>query len=171
MGQKTYGYNTPVGIPGGIYDLNDYISNTRINEEKDGKLLFGVGVIIGSEAGNEVALPVEGATAAQFEGVVMNTGTTEMDKYGKVAIPERATVGIMSRGRIWARVSEDAIPEYGKTLYLIIEGDNAGFFTTAEDEATKIALNARFISSNTSDGIAAAELFGGVVSETIATNA
>ena len=41
--QTSYGYATPKGIPGGIYDLYHYPVDSRFNEEDSGKLRFGVG--------------------------------------------------------------------------------------------------------------------------------
>lgn len=169
MAQKTYSYNTPVGVPGGIYDINDYSSNSRCNEEKEGVLKFGTGVVVGTNPGTDVKLPTADSNEGQFEGVVMNTGTTEMDKYGNVAVPENATVGVMPRGRIWVRIGADAEPEYGKSVYLIKDGDEVGCFTTDDDEAAKIAVPARFITNEVSEGMAAIELYGGVSASSATT--
>lgn len=162
MAQKKYGFQTPIGVPGGIYDINDYSSNSRCNEEEDGVLQFGTGVVVGTNPGTDVKRPAADSTEVQFEGVVMNTGTTEMDKLGKVAVPTKATVGVMPRGRIWVRIGADANPEYGKPVYLIKDGDEAGYFTTDDDDSSKIAIPARFIKPATTEGLAAIELYGGV---------
>ena len=56
--QTSYGYATPKGIPGGIYDLYHYPVDSRFNEEDNGKLRFGVGVVKGSIPGSNVVLPL-----------------------------------------------------------------------------------------------------------------
>ena len=51
----------------------------------------------------------------------------------------------MRYGRIYVRVETGDEPAYGDPLYLIIDGDEAGCFTSTEDDGTTIAVNGRFI--------------------------
>ena len=46
--QTKYGYATPSGVPGGLFDLAPYEVNTRTNEEEAGKLKFGHGAVVGA---------------------------------------------------------------------------------------------------------------------------
>ena len=129
MAQLEYGYKTPCGIPGGKADLTTYEKvATRRNEEADGVLRFGVAVFKGSETG-AVKLGTTASTKADFEGVTLNGGTTEHDVSGKVVIRTGATIGVLRDGRVWARISPDAKPDYKKVAYVVVDGDYNGCFT------------------------------------------
>ena len=65
--QKTYSYATGKGVAGGIYDMFHYPVDSRFNEEENGKLHFGVGVVTGKVPGSSVALPTSASTADNFE--------------------------------------------------------------------------------------------------------
>ncbi len=84
--QTTYGYATSKGIAGGIYDMYHYQVDSRFNEEPNGVLRFGVGVVAGSLPGSNVTLPTAESTAADFEGVVVNGFDRQQDLEGKLAI-------------------------------------------------------------------------------------
>ena len=157
--QTTYGYANGKGIAGGIYDMYHYPVETRFNEEENGVLRFGVGVVRGSIAGSNVVLPSEDSEAADFEGVVVNGFSNQQDLEGKVFIMNNQNIGVMRKGKIWVRVAEDAAPAYGAPAFMVAEGDEAGFFT--EDEEGGIAINARFIGA-ANNGLAPIELFDGV---------
>lgn len=170
MAQLKYGYSTPVGEAGGIIDLAPYAVDTFTNEEDTGKMGFGVGVVTGTAAGKQVKLPVSASTAANFEGVVTNRRTTEYDLEGKIHIRKNATVGVMRYGRIYVRVATGATPAYGKAVYMLNSGDEAGYFTdkasttTGEPSNTvtvnHVAVKGRFLGeADTTRGIAAVELF------------
>lgn len=165
--QTRYGYSTPIGAAGGIVDLAPYAIDTFLNEEENGVLKFGTGVVQGSKPGVNIALPTEDATVAVFEGIATNNRTTEYDMDGKLAVRKGASVGVMRYGRIYGRVAADVEPKYGDSVYLIIEGDEAGYFTNAAadtgenstDPAT-IAIKARFLGGvDTNAQIAMIELF------------
>lgn len=147
MKQMNYGFSTPVGHAGGLYDLTGYVCDSFNNGEKDGVLKHGMGVVTGDKAG-VAALPKEGSTIKTFEGVLVNGLTTEHTMDGKVSVREGQTVGILKQGRIWARVTEDAVPAYNKPVLLIVKGKNAGLFTTSDDTentGNTIAVNAKFL--------------------------
>lgn len=178
--QTRYGYSTPIGAAGGIVDLAPHSIDTFLNEEEPGVMRFGVGVVQGSKPGINIALPDDKATAATFEGITTNNRTTEYDLEGKLHIRSGAAVGVMRYGKIYGRVADGVEPEYGDSVYLIIEGDEAGCFTneapaskpsgqsdgaeqdsgTTETAPAVIAVKARFIGGiDKSAKIAAIELF------------
>ncbi|MCQ4992090.1 hypothetical protein NE539_02090 [Flavonifractor plautii] len=155
--QTRYGYATPIGAAGGIVDLAPYAVDTFLNEEDSGKMKFGMGVVRGSKPGTNVALPKTGATAEKFEGVTVNNRTTEYDMEGKAFVRKGAGIGVMRYGRVYVRVEADDEPEYGDPLLLIINGDEAGCFTSTEDSGNTMAVNGRFI-GGVDNGIAPIEL-------------
>jgi len=156
--QTRYGYSTPIGAAGGIVDLAPYAVDSFLNEEEDGVLKFGTGVVKGSKPGINIALPAEDSTAAEFEGITTNNRTTEYDVYGKLAIRKGASVGVMRHGRIYGRVATGVNPEYGDAVYLIVSGEEAGCFTN--ESAGGVAVKARFLSGVDIDAqIAMIELF------------
>lgn len=156
MGQLDYGYSTPKGIAGGLIDLSDVEINTRTNEEKDGVLKLGVGVVQGTTPGTSVKLPVSGATSATFEGVVINGMTFECDMTGKIRLNKNATVGVLRTGKVWVRVPDSIETKYGDTAYLINDGENTGYFTT--EVGTNTVIKAKFI-GEAENGIAPILLF------------
>ena len=158
MSQLSYGYNTPAGIAGGIYGLENYDIVARMNDEATGTMKFGLGVVQGANAGKSVMLPVSASTSAQFEGVTVYTANRELSYDGANNLRKGTPLSVMNYGKVWVRVGESADVVYGKDAYLITDGDEAGCFTTSADEATKIAVRGRFI-TEVSDGIAVVELF------------
>ena len=156
--QNSYGYATPCGVAGGIYDLSPYAIDARLNgEEKAGVLKLGMGVIQGETPGNNIVVPDSTATADKFEGIVVNGNTVEQDMDGNAVLKPKTTVGVMRYGKVWGRVTSTAVPVYGANVYLTVEGEEAGCFTEAADGA--IAINARFIGSKGCGNIAPIELF------------
>ena len=153
--QTSYGYKTARGIPGGIYDMYHYPVDSRFNEEENGKLRFGVGVVPGTLRGSNIVLPTAESTAADFEGVVVNGFDRQHDLEGKVTILNNQNVGVMRRGRIWVRVVEGATPAYGGALHMVTDGADAGCFTTTGG----VEVPGRFIGP-ASDGVAPVELYG-----------
>lgn len=127
--QTKYGYSTPIGAAGGIVDVAPHQIDTFLNEEENGVLKFGAGVVQGSKPGVNIALPKKAATAAKFEGITTNNRTTEYDLEGKLAVRKGAAVGVMRYGKIYGRVAEGVEPAYGDSVYLITEGEEAGCFT------------------------------------------
>lgn len=161
MKQTRYNFSTPVGVAGGLYDLTSYVCDSFNNGEADGVLKHGMGIVTGSEAG-VAALPSESSTILNFEGVLLNGLITEHNMDGDVTVKKGQTVGILKQGRIWACTTEDAVPAYNKAVFLVIKGDNAGLFTTSDDEdekANTIAINAKFITEKGSGNLAAIELY------------
>lgn len=156
--QTRYGYSTPIGAAGGIVDLAPYAIDTFLNKEEVGKMHFGVGVVAGDKKGVNVAVPEAGKTAADFEGITTNNRTTEFDMEGKLAIRKGASIGVMRYGRIYAQVAKAATPKYGDALYLIVEGEEAGCFTS--EAGTNVAIKGRFLSGVDANArIAMVELF------------
>lgn len=142
--QTSYTYGISKGIAGGLYDITGYENNTFLTP---GGIPFGYGVVKGVNPGRDVKLPDEKSTVADFEGVVQNGFTTMQDMKGD-AIPENGqSIGVLRQGKIWGVVGVSAEPAYDSPVFLITEGDEAGCFTTENDESNKIALTARFISA------------------------
>lgn len=156
--QTHYGYKTPIGAAGGIVDLAPHAIDTFLNEAKNGKMMFGMGVVQGTKPGINVALPAAGATAAKFEGITVNGRTTEYDMDGKLALRQGASIGVMRYGRIYGRVAADVKPAYGDSVYLIVSGNEAGCFTNVAEG--NVAIKARFLGGvDTAAQVAPIELF------------
>lgn len=153
--QTTYGFATGKGIAGGIYDMYHYPIDSRFNEEENGVLRFGMGVVRGSLPGSNVALPTSASKAADFEGVIVNGFTNQHDLEGVVSIMNNQNIGVMRKGRIWVALAEDAEPKYGDVVHLIVSGDDAGRFDTTGG----VAVAGRFI-GGPSNGVAPVELYG-----------
>lgn len=134
--QLDYGYGMSKGVPGGKYDLSSDIVITRTNEEEDGVLKFGMAAMVGSTPGTTVKIPVAGATAGMIEGIVLHAANTEQDRKGRVVVPNNASVGIMTHGKIWGRIASDAVPAYRNKAYVVVDGEEAGTFTSASAEAS-----------------------------------
>lgn len=164
--QTKYGYSTPVGAAGGIVDVAPHQIDTFLNEEENGVLKFGVGVVQGSKPGVNIALPVKTSTIAKFAGITTNNRTTEYDLEGKLSVRKGSAVGVMRYGKVYGRVAEGIEPAYGDSVYLIVDGDEAGCFTNAaagEGDAATVAVKARFVGGVDSTAqIAPIELFNQV---------
>ena len=170
--QTRYSHFSPIGSAGGIADLAPYAVDTFLNEEDSGVLKFGVGVVCGSKPGINIALPTQSSNAGDFEGVTVNNRTTEQDLEGNLHIRKGASVGVMRFGRIYVRIADECEPEYGEPVYLIVKGDEAGYFTNEEvkevtgeapNQTTTLcskAIKARFLGGlDASAKIALIELF------------
>lgn len=152
--QTSYSQRMSYGVAGGLYDLSVHVVDTRNNEEADGKILFGLGVVEGTATNKQVKLPVAESTKAEFEGVVVNSHAHEQDYRGVLTLRENETVGVLRDGRIFVRIDPDATPEYGDALYLITSGDLAGYFTN--DSTNAVRLNGYFLDEKATDNIAPA---------------
>ena len=153
--QTSYGNQTPKGVAGGIYDMFHYPVDSRFNEEADGVLRFGVGVVPGTLPGSSVKLPAADSTAAQFEGVVLNGYDRQQDLSGKLFILNNQNVGVMRRGRVWVRLAADAAPKNGDPVHLLNSGDDVGCFSPTGG----LTVPGRFIGP-ASNGVAPVELYG-----------
>lgn len=153
--QTSYNFYTERGVAGGLYDLSHHDVNSRINECEDGVLKFGMGVITGGNPGSDVRVPVVGATA--FDGITVNGFSTEMDMAGAVALKNGATVGVLAHGKVWARIANGVSTDYGDELYLITDGEYAGYFTNVTEGNLKI--NGRFVGPKGTGNVAPVELF------------
>ena len=149
-----YNNRTPAGVAGGLYDLTDHAVDSFRIDAADGKVKFGMGVVVGATPGADVTIPADTSTLDKFVGVVMNGGSNEMDMNGVIVVRNSSTQSIMRHGRVWARLAAEAEPAYGDQVHLITSGDDAGCFGTTGG----IAINARFITT-AQNGIAAIELY------------
>ncbi len=132
--QMNYSYDTPKGVPGGKFGIGFDEVVTRMNEETDGVLKFGMGVVVGTDAGTTIKKPA--AASDVFEGVAVCSANTEQDMDGKVHIAEGHSVPVMKRGMIWARLADSTAPAYGAAAYLVASGDDAGAFTATKSAST-----------------------------------
>lgn len=98
--QTKYGFATSKGIAGGIYDMYHYPVDSRYNEEDNGVLRFGMGVVRGSLPGSNVALPTSASKAADFEGVIVNGFSNQHDLEGVVSILNNQKAAF---GWLWLR--------------------------------------------------------------------
>lgn len=162
MAQRDYGYNQPLGVPGGIFDLSPKKILSRVTDEGV-NVKPGMGLVRGVTSGETVKIPGTGTKAAEFEGVfVHGSKQLEHNMSGIVATEGADTVGVMTAGRIWVLAVSTATTTYGTGAALIIGGDNAGKFTDASDadEASKVALDGvTFIGiADTDNGIAVVDI-------------
>lgn len=127
--QLDYGYSTPKGVAGGKFDIAYDEVVTRKNEEEDGVLKYGMAAMIGTAKGTSVKIPTTGATKAKIEGIVLRAANTEQDMKGKVVVRKNASVGILRKGHVWGRISQECNPEYKNTAYVVVDGNDAGCFT------------------------------------------
>lgn len=157
--QTSYNQATPRGVAGGIYDISDYDIISRINENENGVMAFGMGVVVGTSKGEQVKVPEGGATLKDFEGVAVNGFSTELDMDGNLRIGNNSTVGVMTNGKIWVRLKAEINPKYGDSVYLITDGENAGLFSNVSEEETSIEITgAKFIGTKGTGDIAPIEL-------------
>lgn len=133
--QMDYSYSTPKGVPGGKFDLVFDEAFTRKNEEADGVMQFGIAAMVGAAPGVGVKVPVSGCTAEQIEGVVLYMVNTEQDMKGKVVVPEGTSLSILRKGHVWGKTASDAVPVYGSKAYVVVDGAEAGCFTSASAAA------------------------------------
>lgn len=155
--QTTYNFFTPRGVAGGLYDISLHDVNSRRNEENDGVLEFGMGVVKGTTAGLQVKLPAAGAVAGNFEGVVINGFTTQHDLSGNISLANGATVGVLQKGRVWAKCIASLTLAYGDAVYLYITGDNKGLFSNASNASAILIPSAKFIGGYGTGNIAPIE--------------
>ena len=135
--QLKYSYNIPKGAPGEKFDISFDEVVTRMNQETDdGVLKFGVAAQTGDAPGVGIKIPVTGAAAKDIEGIVVRSANTERDMQGHVVVRSGASVGVMRRGKIWGRIASDAVPVFGATAYVVLDGDEAGYFTGASAAAS-----------------------------------
>ena len=156
--QTSYNFYTERGVAGGLYDLSHHDVNSRRNECEDGVLKFGMGVVVGTTKGAQVKLPASGASLATFEGITVNGYSTEMDMEGAVALKNEATVGVLTHGRVWARIKAGITPAYGDKVYLITAGENAGLFTNATETGAIEITGGKFVGTKGTGNIAPVEL-------------
>lgn len=154
--QTTYSYSTPIGQPGALVDLSWHEIDSFANENNDGVMKFGMGVVRGTAAGKQVKVPASGATAANFEGIVVNKPAIENTMFGGPVLRKNHTVGVMRYGRIYGLLAENVEPAYGDPVYLVVDGDDAGCFTTVSTD--NVAIKGRFLGAG-AEGIAPIELF------------
>ena len=154
--QTSYSYNTPIGAAGGIVDLAPHYIRSFTNEAANGAMAFGLGVVTGTNAGKGVKVPVAGSSATDFEGIVTNRRTTELDLEGNLSLRNKCALGVMTYGVIYALLAEGAAPTYGAPVYMVKTGDDAGKFT--DSSSSTIAIKGRFLSV-ADNGVAIVELF------------
>ena len=106
--QLTYTSATPIGIAGGIFDLAPYEISSYSNEEADGVMAFGVGVVAGVNVGEGVKLPTSTSTAEDFIGITNNGLTTQQGLLGGVSLANKATTGVMRHGNIHGLLGANA---------------------------------------------------------------
>lgn len=162
--QNHYGFAAPVGIAGGLVDVTPYVIDSKINEENNGVMKFGFGVVRGTNAKTGIKLPVSASTASLFEGVTTNNRSTELDLDGNLRVLQSAAVGVLKYGRIYARVMTSISPAYGDALYLVTSGTDVGKFTNAaaggSDNYTTVAVKGRFLGGvDATTGVAPVELY------------
>lgn len=136
--QTSYNWSTAKANAGGIFDSYHYPIVTRINQENDGVLNAGYGVVKGTTAGKQVKLPTTSSVAADFEGIVVNDYTHEA-----MIIDKGHAVSVMPKGKVWVVLKEGETPAYGGQVYLCTGSGNLGKFSATSTDG--VAINAKFI--------------------------
>ena len=77
---------------------------------------------------------------------------------GAVALKNEATVGVLTHGKVWARIKAGITPAYGDALYLITTGDNAGLFTNATETGAIAITGGKFVGSKGTGDVAPVEI-------------
>ncbi len=169
MPQLEYTNVTPKWIPGQLLDLNYYGINSRTNEEDDGDLLFGHGVVVGANT-DGVTLPTSSfSDVSKFEGIVLHSHNAENDSDGKLNLKNKVSVNVLEWGRAAGIVVPGKTYAYDDQLYLVVEanaetGALPGMFSNVATEdgeytdTTNIKLNGRFLGA-ANNGLAGIELF------------
>lgn len=139
--QMDYSYSTSKGVAGGKFDIAYDEVVTRKNEEEDGVLKYGMAAMVGTAKGMGIKVPTAGAAKNTIEGVVLHAANTEQDRKGKVVVGKNASVGILRKGHVWGRISKECTPQYKESAYVIVDGDEAGYFTN-QSEASLIYIKA-----------------------------
>ena len=144
--QLNYDYSTPKGVPGGKFDLAYDEIVTRMNEEENGAMKYGLAVVVGENAGTGVKLPTSSSTAKDFEGVTLHAANTEHNMSGKVEIKKDTSLGIIRKGHVWVRVDSGATPTYKAPAYVIVdkEAGEVGTFTDKETSGKTVDIGATF---------------------------
>lgn len=157
--QTSYNFGFSKGVAGGLYDLSDHEVATR---QAEGSTSFGIGVVAGTNRGIDVTVPTAESSSADFEGVIVhNSVMAEMDMDNRLEIGDKRTVGCLQHGKIWVKKGSKAVPAYKGKVFLITDGEEAGLFTSSDDTATKMELNAYFLGT-TDEGIANAVFYPAV---------
>lgn len=144
--QMNYSFSTPKGVAGGLYDISNHEVVTRLNEEEDGKLGFGIGVVRGINSGQSVKLPDVYSISNQFEGIVINGVNVEQDMLGKVIVKKDSSIGVLRTGKVWVKVSDSTQNvKYGDNLHLIVSGPESGFFTNKAEDGSTLVIKGKFI--------------------------
>ena len=160
MPQLSYNYQPPIGIAGSLYDISSHAINSRSNgETTPGVMRFGMGVVLGDTPGVNITLPSAATTLPEFEGISMTGFTNQMNMAGEVYVMPQQSIGVLRWGRAWVRIEEGAAPAYGDSVYLIIDGDDAGMFTNDDGGGDNLAINAMFIGGLGTSSIAPIELY------------
>ena len=155
--QMNYGYSTPIGQAGGIYDLYPHGISAFHNEADNGVMKFGMAATVGTRPGVDVKAGGDG----DFVGMVNNRRTNEHAIFGGIELRNGCTVGVMTYGRGFALLDEDAAPAYGDKVYYTADGlftNNADNGLTGDDKVEYTEVAGQFLSA-ASDGIAVIELF------------
>jgi len=160
-GQTTYGFTPPRGLAGTLLDIANLKDiDSRVNAETEvDVMLFGMGAVQGNNPGVDVLVPTDASTPEQFEAIVMTGHTQQMTMGGEVHVYPAQTVGILRWGRAWARVVDGVTPAYGEPVFLVIDGDDAGWFTNDDGGGDNMAINGRFYGGLGTGNIAPIELY------------
>lgn len=151
-----YSYVNAPAHPGMIADQAPRYVVARILDED---AQFGIAAIFGATPGKTIKKPATGATGAKVEGVILNHGTTEhQHPSGEVALKKGTTCSVMTYGTVWVRVETDIETAYGDACKVLISGNEAGYFTTAETEGTAVDISGIFLGA-AENGIAKVKLF------------
>ena len=83
--QTSYGFRSPKGVPGGLFDLSAHEVATR--QAEGSGIAFGSGVVVGTNKGIDVTLPDSSSEAEDFEdGKEAGCFTTSADTATKMAV-------------------------------------------------------------------------------------
>lgn len=156
--QTSYSFAAPVGVAGGLYDLNVNGIDSRANESEDGALLYGAAAMTGTTGGRTVKAAASGDTLNKFEGIVVNTRSFEQTQDGQCMIAKNQAVSVLRYGRCWVRIPDEEQPAYGEQAYVSLEEGKEGLITKSEGSGN-LKIKARFIGGKGAGNVAPVELY------------
>jgi len=149
MGQTDYSLNPAEGFAGMIADSSD----TRIKSASaEVEVAFGLGVVAGTDAEKQVALPT--ADTDVFRGIAVQTHKGGADGEYVAKYEVKDALGYLTKGTVW--VDANVAVSVDEPAYLIASGADAGKFTNVS--TGNIATGGKFTKTIAGAGLSVIEI-------------
>jgi hypothetical protein len=155
--QTTVSIKPAAYFAGMLVDLNDYSSESYVNEEASIELAFGRMV----KQGTAVEQAKELAAQADVPiGIVMHSHRyAKDDELGTTGLKPGVSLAVITRGKIVVEVGEAVGPNDAVRYNATGTGGTKGvFYKTASANNTKLVTSARWLSSTSGAGLAELEI-------------